>query len=281
MPALAAIAYLFFRQRTSEVTADINWLNGWLALTGAIVLQAAGNLISDYFDYRHQVDRQETFGSSRMLVDGVFMPETILRYGLVFLASGVLIGLYLLFNSGWHLLWTGVSGILGACFYYRLKYVALGDLLIFIIYGQLIALGTAYVMIPRLDVHVLWLSVPVGLLVVNILHANNTRDILHDMQAHIKTWPMLIGLGASKIQYAILACGSYLAVILLVAFQVVHPFCLSVLVTLPLALKNMKQMQTATIEQLERIRNLDAASARLVLLFGLLLTASNLVAACI
>jgi 1,4-dihydroxy-2-naphthoate octaprenyltransferase len=90
---------------------------------------------------------------------------------------------------------------------------------------------------------------------------------------------MLLGLRASKVQYAVLAFGSYLAVALLVVFRMIHPLCLSALLTLPLAIGNMKTMCTARIEQLERIRDLDAASARLVLAFSLMLILSNAVAA--
>jgi 1,4-dihydroxy-2-naphthoate octaprenyltransferase len=282
MPALAAITYLYFRQQTAagDDGVIIHWANGWLALLGAVLLHAAGNLISDYFDYKYRVDRKESFGSSRMLVDGVFTPAMIFYYGLLFLGAGSLIGIHLFFNSGWNLLWIGLAGVLGAYFYYKLKYMALGDLLIFVIYGQLIALGTAYVLIHRLDVHVLLLSAPIGLLIVSILHANNTRDILHDGKAHIQTLSMRMGVGGAKIYYTLLVCGSYLMILLLVVFGVIHPFCLSVFVTLPLALKNVKQMQTATIEQLERIKDLDAASAQLVLLFSLLITASNVAVTC-
>ena len=47
---------------------------------------------------------------------------------------------------------------------------ALGDLLIFVIYGQLIALGTTYVMTSDIDLYILAVSAPIGFLIVNILH---------------------------------------------------------------------------------------------------------------
>ncbi|MDR3193903.1 MAG: prenyltransferase [Tannerella sp.] len=278
MPALTALTFVFFQYHTGAVSG-VNWMNGWLALPGVLACHAGGNLISDYYDYRYGVDRKESFGSSRLLIEGVFRPVTILWYGYLFLLAGALTGIYLMLHSGVHLLWIGVAGITGSVFYYRLKYRALGDLLIFLIYGLLIALGTAYVMTSQLNVPVLLLSMPTGFLVVNILHANNTRDILHDRQAHIRTQAMLLGLKASKVQYALLALGSYVAVVLPVIFRAVHPLCLSVLVTLPLAFKNIRQMRTAQIEHPERIRDLDGKSAQLVLAFGLLLIISNVLAA--
>ena len=277
MPALSALTFVLFQHHTG-VPGDVNLLNGCFALIGVVLCHAGGNLISDCHDFRYGVDRAESFGSSRLLVDGVFRPTTILWYGYVLLAVGALVGIVLTVRSGAHLLWIGAAGVLGAAFYYRLKYCALGDLLIFLIYGQLIALGTAYVMTSRLSASTLLLSMPIGFLVVNILHANNTRDILHDGQAHIRTQAMLLGINGSKVQYALLAFGSYLTVIVSVICGIIHPLSLSVLLSLPLAVKHVRTMYTAQIEQPERIRDLDAGSAQLVLLFGLLLTVSHVLA---
>src|SRR5690606_1080329 len=140
----------------------INWWFGILALLGVIFIHASGNLISDYFDFKKYIDRKESFGSSRMLVDGIFQPKTILTFGLVLLLIGIVIGLLLTCLTGIDLLWIGLIGVIGTYFYYQFKAIALGDLLIFIIYGPLIGLGTAYVMTNALIWEVLLLNVPVA-----------------------------------------------------------------------------------------------------------------------
>lgn len=276
MPALAAISYIFFTK--NEVATDINWWYGILAMLGAMIFQASGNLIGDYFDFKYKVDREDTFGSSRMLVDGVFTPKAILQFGVILLALGSLLGIYFLLNTGIDLLWIGLIGVLGTFFYYKMKFMALGDLLIFIIYGPLIALGTAFVMTNEISWDVLFLSIPIGFLVVNILHANNTRDIRDDGKANIKTQAMLLGLKGSKIQYILLAMGAYVAVILMVVFGMLHPLSLLVVITLPIALKNIKLMQQAQVDKPEIIKDLDAASAQLVMAFSVLLSLSNFIA---
>lgn len=276
MPALAAISYIFFTK--NEVATDINWWYGILALLGAMIFQASGNLIGDYFDFKFKVDRKDTFGSSRMLVDGVFTPKAILQFGVILLALGSLLGIYFLLNTGIDLLWIGLIGVLGTFFYYKMKFMALGDLLIFVIYGPLIALGTAFVMTNEISWNVLFLSIPIGFLVVNILHANNTRDIRDDGKANIKTQAMLLGLKGSKIQYILLAMGAYVAVVLMVVFGMLHPLSLLVVITLPIALKNIKLMQQAQVDKPEIIKDLDAASAQLVMAFSVLLSLSNFIA---
>jgi 1,4-dihydroxy-2-naphthoate octaprenyltransferase len=207
-----------------------------------------------------------------MLVDGVFSPRTIWTFGVITLAVGALMGLWLAMRCGTQLYWIGIIGVLAAYFYYILKYHALGDLLIFVIYGQLIALGTAYVMTSVIDWPVLAVSAPIGFLIVNILHANNTRDIRDDSKAGIHTQAILLGLQGSKIEYITLAIASYLAVVVLVAFRILPLLSLVVLITLPIAIKNIRLISGAKVESPELIRDLDAASAQLVLAFGLLLT---------
>ena len=267
MPALFAMAYVFYMQDSIE---SIHWGYGVAALLGAVLFQASGNLIGDYFDYMYKVDRKESLGSSRMLVDGVFTPKTIFWFGLIVLCMGILLGLFLWSQTGNDLLWIGIVGALGTFFYYKLKYMALGDVLIFVIYGPLIALGTAFVMTNQLYWEVVVLSIPIAFLVVNILHANNTRDMRDDKLANIKTQALLLGEKGSRIQYTFLAIGSYVAVAIFVLLNMISPLALLVIVTLPLAKKNINLIKQAKIDKPEIIKDLDAMSAQLVMAFTLM-----------
>lgn len=277
MPALVTISYVYFLK--NEIASDINWFYGVLAFIGACIFQASGNLIGDYFDFKYGVDRKESFGSSRMLVDRIFSPKTILNYGIIMLAIGILLGLFLFVRTGTDLLWIGGIGVLATFFYYKLKFAAFGDLVIFIVYGPLIGLGTAFVMTNQLMWNVVLLNIPIAFLVVNILHANNMRDIRDDGKAHIRTQAMVLGMKRAKVQYFILAVGAYVGVILLVVFGMVHPLTLIVFLSLPVELKNLKQMKKAEVENPELIKNLDANSAQLVLIFSLLFAVPNFFAA--
>ena len=275
MPVILTMSYLFAKQE--HIFHDVNWWFGVIALVGVIFIHAAGNLISDYFDYKHNIDREESFGSSRMLVEGVFKPNTILMFGLVLLLIGILIGFLLVFYTGTDLIWIGLIGVLGTYFYYVFKSIALGDLLIFIIYGPLIGIGTAYVLTNDLFWEVILLNVPVAMLVVNILHANNTRDIKHDAMANIKTQAMMLGIKGSKIQYVVLGLGAYVVLIIMNAIGMVHPITLVTLLTVPVALKNIRVMMQADIEKPEVIKDLDAMSAQLVMMFALLFSVLNFI----
>lgn len=276
MPALVAYSYIFFIQK--DLGIDIHWWHGIFALLGAVVFQVGGNLLNDYFDYKYNVDRADTTYSSRTLVDNIFTSKSIFTFGMISLTIGSLLGLFLLYEAGLHLLWIGFLGFLGAYFYNRMKYIALGDFVIFVIYGFLIGFGVAYVMTSKLLWQVLLTTTPPGLLIVGILHANNTRDILNDKKANIRTQAMKMGLNTSKVYFYILTLGAYLGIVCLVLFQIIHPLTLIVLITLPMAIKCIKQMKAVTIDCLDTIKTLTESVAKLVMIFCLLYAIANFAA---
>ncbi len=273
MPAALAVAYVFFENSVTPL--DVNWWYGILAVIASPILQAGGNMMSDYYDYKNNVDRKETYGSSRMLVNKQFEPREVYWFSISMMVIGNIIGIYLLLNTSWHLLWIGLAGIIGSYFYFFMKYRALGDLNIFIIYGQLISLGTYLVMTNALSWKMLLVAAAPGFLIVNVLHANNTRDIKHDSVAKIKTAAMLLGIKGSIIYYFAFTIGAYLLIVLCVIFGIQHWATLLIFISLPMALKLMKQMRTADKEKPENIQRLDEGTAQLVMVYMLLLVIGN------
>ncbi|NLA62578.1 MAG: prenyltransferase [Bacteroidales bacterium] len=276
MPALIAFTFVFYSYSTGVFT-DINWINGILAVVGAVVFHASGNIMGDYYDYVNGVDGEEKTGPIRLLVTGYFKPKTILIYGLSVLAGGIILGIYLMLQSGLPLLFIGLLGILCSVFYYKLKYIALGELVVFIAFSQLIGLGVVYAMTSQLVWSSLLVVAPTGLLVVSILHANNTRDLVLDKQAGIKTQAIILGIDGSKIFYQTLMLAPYILVAFIVKFQLLHPYSFAVLLSFPIALKGIKKMKQVRLNALHEIQTLDVDTSKLVAIFSLLLIAGNVI----
>jgi 1,4-dihydroxy-2-naphthoate octaprenyltransferase len=78
-----------------------------LVLVGMVSFHAAIDLINDYFDVKHGVDRPEV-GTSRYrphpLVDGSLQPQQIVRAAVLLYAVGLAIGVGLALMAGWPLL---------------------------------------------------------------------------------------------------------------------------------------------------------------------------------
>lgn len=276
-PALVGFSYVFYLNNTGVLTG-VNWSFGVLAILGAIIFHLSGNLISEYHDYMSGVDIKEKTGPARLIVQGLFKPKTVLYYGYSVLLAGIILGVYLLVHTGLPMLAFGFIGVISTTLYYRFKYIALGDLIIFISYGLTIALGVAYVMTELLIWPILLVVTPTGLLVVAILHANNTRDMLQDKAAGIRTQAMRLGVEGSQVVYQTLLLLAYLLIAVAVWMQFLAPLSFVILLSFPLAMRNIRLMKKATLEDLGIIRFLDTDTAKLVLIFSLLLATANFVA---
>ena len=277
-PAIVAYAFIFFLFKTGGYNGDLNWITGAIGFIGMLIFHVSGNLMNEYQDYINGVDVKEKTGPPRLIVQGIFKPKTVLYYSLTMLTIGILIGTYLLINTSWPLLIIGLIGILSVIFYHKFKYVALGELLIYICYAMAVPMGIAFVITGQLIWTTLLVAAPTGLLVVGILHANNTRDVNQDGGAKVRTQAMNLGLEGSQIVYQTLVLVAYLLIAVLVTINLLHPITFLVLISFPLAKSNIKKMKIATERDLSSIAFLDARTSMLSLMFSLLLAIANVIA---
>lgn len=256
------------------------WLMPFIILS-LISLHAASNVTTDFDDYNRGVDREDTLGGSRVLVEKLLKPAEMLRFGLALFGAAIFFGLPIIIERGFVLLVLGFAGIIGGYFYtakpFSFKYRALGDILIFLMYGPAIVGGTFYALTGHFTWTSVYVSVPVGFLIVGILQANNLRDIIHDRAANIKTLATIFGNGFAKGEYIFLIVGSYLTIAVLVLTNILSAWALIVLLSLPLAIKNLEALKGVTVENTSKIAMLDAQTAQLTLVFGVLQSLSLLI----
>ncbi len=270
MPVLATFAYLFSENLLPGGFKP--YLVFILCLLGVVVLHSAGNVLSDWFDYKSGVDNENAFAVPN-LVFHHFEPKEYLNFSIILFVVGVLIGVCIALLSGPALWIIGGVGVLLTLLYSFLKYHALGDLDIFIIFGVLPVIGTAYAVTGVLHWDALVLSLPIGIITVSVLHANNTVDIVSDGAAGIKTFAMLIGGKASSVLYSVYMVIPFLCVIGAVAVGRLHPMALLCLVAAIPAWKNLKQACGYDKLGIEALKGLDQGSAKLQMAFSVLLSA--------
>ena len=264
MPVVVTIAWTWARG------IQVNWWFALWALVNIIFVHAAGNVWSDIADYRKGVDADDTFGV-RTLVDGQFTVEEFRRLSLTLNSIAILGGLALVALTGWPLLVIGAIGIALSLLYPRLKYMALGDLVIALCYSVLPMTGTSFIISGSIHWHVLWLAVPVGLITIAILHANNVRDIETDSRAGISTFPIYTGRSVGAKLYAFEVLCPFVWLFGLIAFRIEPWWLLTAFAALPVAFMNARTMLAYEHEGPESYANLDERTAKLQLMFSLLL----------
>ncbi|MEE8308121.1 MAG: prenyltransferase [Gammaproteobacteria bacterium] len=256
-----------------------------LAAMSMALLHGGANILNDVYDYRRGLDTQ-VHPVSGAVVRGYLSPRQAFRGALVFLAAGASLGMIIVWLVGPVIFYIGLVGVAVGVLYSAtpaaLKYHALGDLAVFLNFGILGALGgwvTQTGVVAWLPV--VW-SVPISLLVVGILHANNWRDIEDDKSRDCKTVAGLLGDRASAPYYSFLLFAPFVIIVVLIALPrltgmgTALPLTFSLtLLALPLAINLMGRAsrRTTASNPLDFIA-LDAGTAQLNLLFGVLCTVS-------
>ncbi len=265
MPIIVTLAYLFW------TGADMNWGFGVWTLINMVLFHVAGNVWSDYNDFKKSVDREDTTGATT-LTTGMFQPREIrnLAIGVFVVAAAGGVGLVLL--TGLPLLWIGLAGAALTLLYPVLKYNALGDLDILLTFAFLPTIGTSYVTTGAIDWSVLLIALPVGLITDGILHSNNTRDMVPDKRAEIKTLAMGLGAKASAVMYSFEVLFPFVWIAACVVMKVMPWPALAALVAFPIALGCSKTMLKSPKEGAELILDLDQRTAQLQMVFSLLLS---------
>lgn len=264
MPVLVTIAWLWSKG------FDVQWGFALWTLVNIIFVHAAGNVWSDIADYKSGVDAPDTYGV-RLLVDGQFTPQEFRRLSLCLNAIAIVGGLVLVCLTGPTLLYIGIAGILLSLLYPRLKYMALGDLVIILCYALLPMSGTSFIVSGAINWEVLWLSVPVGLITVGILHANNVRDIETDGRAGIRTFPLLTGRRFGAWLYAFEVLFPFLWLVALMVFRLEPWWLGTAFLAMPVAVRNARTMLAYKQGGKESYARLDEQTAQLQLMFSLLL----------
>lgn len=276
LPAVATAALLSARYGLSS----LHWPEVLLAVAGVVFFHAAGNLLSDVGDYRSGADCPEAYAIPN-LVQHQFEVKEYLRLSAVLFAIGIAIGLWLTFRSGPTLLLIGGLGTLLTILYTKSKNVYLSDATVFIIFGILIQLGTGFVAMGSIHWETLLLSIPLGLITLSVLHANNIVDMATDSHAGLHTLAMALGFKHSVRLYILYQSIPFVFTLFAVAMRWIPWTALLCLIALIPAIRNIRKALRYSSLGRDAIIGLDRMSAQLQLVFSVTLSVGLFIAALI
>jgi len=257
-----------------------NWFYFILSILGAMLVHSGTNLFNDYFDYKSRVDREGTLGGSGLLVSKIMQPQQIFRGGIIAFLLAIIIAVYFIIVLENKTFFIGICifGLFSGIFYtatpLHFKYRALGDIQVFISMGILMTVGTYFIQVQKFSWIPVFYAIPISLLVDAILHGNNLRDISDDRETGIETTAMKLGEKGARFVYFFLVLGAYFSIILLIIFLNLHPIALITFVSLPIAVKLLKMVKNKDYVPKEEFSIIDAKTAQLHTIVGLLLSIS-------
>jgi|Deesub1362B_J571_1020462.scaffolds.fasta_scaffold00004_1 1,4-dihydroxy-2-naphthoate octaprenyltransferase len=231
-------------------TIDI-WLL-LLTLFGVLLSHISVNLLNDYFDHKYRTDVVNTqfirpfSGGSRVIQMGLLTPLEVLLGGLLSLIIAVGIGLYLSIVSSYLVLLIAVIGLFSILFYnappLRLSGKGIGEFVVGLNFGVLVALGSFVVQTKTLTLDPLFPSIPLAILVSLILIINEFPDVYADKETDKKTIVVRLGREKARWLYLSLMATVYIYTIIVSVIGFIPIYGLLSLFTLPLTIYSIKYL---------------------------------------
>jgi 1,4-dihydroxy-2-naphthoate polyprenyltransferase len=197
---------------TASAEEPIVWRFG-AALIVALAIQIGVNFANDYSDGRRGVDIPARVGPRRATAAGLVTPEAMKVAVVAALAVAAGAGLALAAATSYVLVAVGAL-----CFVAALAYsggprpyasVGLGEVFVFVFFGLVAAVGSAYVQTERITLMAVFSAIPVGLLATAVLVVNNVRDMSTDAAVGKLTLAVWMGRTHTISLYRGLVLGSY------------------------------------------------------------------------
>ncbi len=255
---------------------------GWglflLCVVGAVLVQVGANFTDEYADHDATASAHKYLAPHKVIARGLLSHGAVRLGALAVFGAATLIGIWLVWKTGWPLLVVCLVSLAVAYAYSAgplpLGDYAAGEALVFVIMGPVMVGASYYVQAGDFSWGTLWAALPVGALVSAILVVNNLRDEEEDRRNGRRTLVTVFGAAPVRAAYLgllLLAFGSPLAAILL---GEAGPWLALPWLTLPPALR-VALLVSRGRERDTLHRALKSTSA-LHLLFGLALTAGLL-----
>ena len=198
----AAIAPVLVGTAAAE---DFTFWRFAAALVVALAIQVGVNYANDLFDAVRGVDSPLRTGPRRAVAAGLVSPGAMRAAMIVAFGVASLAGLALTAEVGPELLLVGAASFLAALGYSGgpkpYASIGLGEVSVFVFFGLVATVGSAYVQDETLSRLAYIAAVPIGLLATAILVANNLRDIDADEAAGKRTLALRIGKARTRRLY--------------------------------------------------------------------------------
>ncbi|MCL2596510.1 MAG: prenyltransferase [Paludibacter sp.] len=199
LPALTAL-FLSIHSK------DFIWWLAALAVLGVAFAHLGINLFDDYFDvkkkkqtYREDIvhkGMRARIGKTPYLTSGEATEKQLLIACFIFCAIALIIGAVIFWFRGINILYiTAITAIIGIQYSappLRLSYHGLGEIVICLVFGCLNMIGVGFAACGEFSSELFLLSLPVGLLVMNIVYIHSILDFIPDKEVGKHTLAVLL-----------------------------------------------------------------------------------------
>ena len=217
-----------------RLSNQVSYLNALLALVVSLSLQIAVNYSNDYSDGIKGTDESRV-GPIRLVGSGLASAQAVKRAAFISFSVASIAGTILSVRTSYVLILIGIVAIFAAWAYTGSTtpygYRGFGEISVFLFFGVVATVGTAYASTQRVTWQSFLLSIPVGALSCAILAINNLRDLPKDALVSKRTLAVRMGdIGARAFFISLLVFAHVTSLIAIV----VTPWAIATLLLLPI-----------------------------------------------
>jgi 1,4-dihydroxy-2-naphthoate octaprenyltransferase len=265
----AAVVPVAVGTAVASAQGDVIWWRAAAALAVAVALQVATNYANDYSDGIRGADAARV-GPVRLVGSGLASPAAVKRAAFAAFAVAGLAGLALTVAVGPELLVVGALSLAAGWFYTGgprpYGYAGWGEIFVFVFFGLVATVGSAYVHLGRVTGLAVLCAVPVGLLATGLLVVNNLRDLRGDAESGKRTLAVRLGTRPTRMLYTACLLAPF---VMLPALVIARPWTALALAALPAAARPVPRV--AAGESGRGLVEVLIATGRAQLVFGALL----------
>lgn len=253
---------------------ELRWWAGIAALVVGLALQLGVNFANDYSDHIRGADARRV-GPVRAASSGVVAPAQVRWAALGAFGLAAIVGLALSLAVDWRLLIVGAACLIAGWLYTGgprpYGYLGLGELFVFLFFGLVATVGTAYVESGRITTLSVLLGCGVGFLATAILVLNNLRDLETDAAAGKRTLATRLGRERTRLLLLVLVAAAFAVPIVVFMTQLAGVTVMAMHFGIPIASVPVRTAfaTTSPPQLVKALRRMAAVELAYALLFTL------------
>jgi len=250
------------------------WGAGVAALIVALAMQLGVNFANDYSDHVRGADAARV-GPLRAASSGIVSPGQVRWAAIAAFSVAAITGVALSLAVDFRLVLVGAACLLAGWLYTGgprpYGYLGLGEVFVFVFFGLVATVGTAYVEIGRVTTLAVLMGCGVGFMATAILVLNNLRDIETDAAAGKRTLATRIGRRPTRVLLLALVCAAFAVPIVIFTTRLAGVTVMAMHFGIPIASAPVRTAfaTTAAPQLVVALKRMAAAELAYALLFTL------------